>query len=261
MTQPPEAWYEDPSDPTRLRWWDGRQWTGHTAPLQQTQQAPWTSTYLPAYPSYPAASAQPYARAGARDASYRPAGGLAVASIVLVLLVVVTELVLTAVSLPSYNRINDAISEGRDGTDVFTPYDAIAFLQLPLQLAAYVVTCGWLWRVRGNAEALNPDATHARGRGWVWGGWICPVVAWWFPYQVVRDVVGATAHNRRGVGVWWGWFVVWSLLGNLVLRLGLDGAVPVFQGVTALAAVVAGTRWTGIVRAIGRDQRACAERS
>ena len=35
MTQPPEAWYEDPSDPTRLRWWDGRQWTGHTAPVRQ----------------------------------------------------------------------------------------------------------------------------------------------------------------------------------------------------------------------------------
>lgn len=30
---PPPAWYPDPSDPDTLRWWDGRQWTPHTAPL------------------------------------------------------------------------------------------------------------------------------------------------------------------------------------------------------------------------------------
>jgi Protein of unknown function (DUF2510) len=26
------AWYPDPSDPAGLRWWDGYQWTAHTAP-------------------------------------------------------------------------------------------------------------------------------------------------------------------------------------------------------------------------------------
>ncbi|MBA3021431.1 DUF2510 domain-containing protein [Propionicimonas sp.] len=30
--QPPPAWYQDHSDPALLRWWDGRQWTGHTHP-------------------------------------------------------------------------------------------------------------------------------------------------------------------------------------------------------------------------------------
>ncbi len=29
------GWYVDPSDRTRLRWWDGATWTEHTAPLQQ----------------------------------------------------------------------------------------------------------------------------------------------------------------------------------------------------------------------------------
>lgn len=26
------AWHPDPHDPSQLRWWDGAQWTGHTAP-------------------------------------------------------------------------------------------------------------------------------------------------------------------------------------------------------------------------------------
>jgi hypothetical protein len=28
----PEGWHPDPWGQARLRWWDGRQWTGHTAP-------------------------------------------------------------------------------------------------------------------------------------------------------------------------------------------------------------------------------------
>jgi Protein of unknown function (DUF2510)/HIRAN domain len=30
---PPAQWFIDPADPSRLRWWDGRAWTEHYAPL------------------------------------------------------------------------------------------------------------------------------------------------------------------------------------------------------------------------------------
>jgi hypothetical protein len=38
MEMPPPGWYEDPVRPGTLRWWDGTQWTVHTAPLPQAQQ-------------------------------------------------------------------------------------------------------------------------------------------------------------------------------------------------------------------------------
>lgn len=33
MSTPDANWYPDPRDPSRRRWWDGRQWTAHTQPV------------------------------------------------------------------------------------------------------------------------------------------------------------------------------------------------------------------------------------
>ena len=38
MTAPDPGWHPDPSNPQQLRYWDGQQWTDHTAPAQP--QAP-----------------------------------------------------------------------------------------------------------------------------------------------------------------------------------------------------------------------------
>ena len=32
MSQQPSGWYDDPTDPDLLRYWDGVTWTTHTAP-------------------------------------------------------------------------------------------------------------------------------------------------------------------------------------------------------------------------------------
>lgn len=37
--QPPSGWYPDPEDQTRQRYWNGDQWTDHTAPVGQSAAA------------------------------------------------------------------------------------------------------------------------------------------------------------------------------------------------------------------------------
>ena len=39
MSFAPPAWYQDPSDPRQLRWWDGVQWTAHVAAAPATYAA------------------------------------------------------------------------------------------------------------------------------------------------------------------------------------------------------------------------------
>src|SRR3954453_21807853 len=70
MTEIPAGWYPDPAPQTlqgRLRYWDGRQWTGHVHDPQPA--VPATPTYPqpatpPAYPQgYPGAYPQAYGQA------------------------------------------------------------------------------------------------------------------------------------------------------------------------------------------------------
>lgn len=39
MPDMPQGWYADPHQPAQLRWWDGAQWSEHTAPLGQAPAA------------------------------------------------------------------------------------------------------------------------------------------------------------------------------------------------------------------------------
>lgn len=46
-TAPPPGWYQHPGDPTVMRHWDGREWTGHTAPTGTVEAARPTTTGAP----------------------------------------------------------------------------------------------------------------------------------------------------------------------------------------------------------------------
>lgn len=43
MPDMPPGWYADPQQPAQQRWWDGMQWTAHTAPAGQTPAATTTT--------------------------------------------------------------------------------------------------------------------------------------------------------------------------------------------------------------------------
>jgi hypothetical protein len=58
MEMPPPGWYDDPElTGSLLRWWDGTQWTGNTAPLVQALSAP-VSPPSAATPAVPAPAAR-----------------------------------------------------------------------------------------------------------------------------------------------------------------------------------------------------------
>ena len=193
-----------------------------------------------ATPTSPAPGAAPLQTQGEtpHHAAYRPGATATALAIVAACLIAASNTIETVLIVPASRQYVDA---NENGSTTFTPdftigYQFVSLLTLGLLLVTYVVTSVWLWRARGNAEYLAPDAPHTLNRGWVWGSWVVPVIFLWFPYQVVRDVAGATRDDtggregperpgrpgrpsRRLVGLWWGAWVAYLLTTQVVSRI------------------------------------------
>ncbi|MBD5788152.1 DUF4328 domain-containing protein [Cellulosimicrobium terreum] len=196
-------------------------------------------------------------------------GGLATTTVVLAAAVTAVQVIVWLTSFSAADVFAAAARSGVPSIDVFTAYDTIGLLLfLPLQFAAGIVTCIWLWRSREIAVAVSPGLHHARSRVWVWLGWIVPVVAFWFPYQVVRDVRASVARGPlAGLGWWWAGWLVFGLATNVGAQLTATSSLasaetfsllPVAEGVGTAGAVLALVFWTRVVREITAGQRAAA---
>jgi Domain of unknown function (DUF4328) len=132
-------------------------------------------------------------------------------------------------------------------------------------LAAAVVFLVWLWRARRNAEDLSPDG-HRLGRGWTIGGWLVPVVSFWFPLRIVEDiwhasrpadVVAPSAPVRR----WWFMWIA-TTVAAIWLRFASRGEpsigklaeIAIVNTVTTVLQCAAGALVFLVIRQITRWQ-------
>ena len=156
------------------------------------------------------------------DRSFSSVRGLGTAVSILIGLVALGEALVAASDWYTYRVVKDYVEGSVKDPDRLARADLIAdsarngfWLAL---LAAGVVFIVWLWRVRSNAE-LFCAGRHRRGRGWVIGGWFCPVVTFWFPKQIVDDVIAASdprtppqvpdLRGIRGNGLVLAWWLTW----------------------------------------------------
>ncbi len=131
-------------------------------------------------------------------------------------------------------------------------------------VAGWVTGSMWLRQARINAEALDPDAHHARRAGWAWGGWVTPVVALWFPFQVVRDVRRALSplESSALVACWWVLFVAaeiglrasLNLQSDAVVRFENVATAQQMSAITAAVMVAALAGWAQVLRVITVEQ-------
>jgi hypothetical protein len=127
--------------------------------------------------------------------SFRSVNGLGTAVSILICLVALAQAVVAAANWYTYKVVKDYVEGPVKDPDRLDRADQVWVLAfggwLLALLAAAVVFIVWLWRARGNAEFFC-YGRHRRGRGWVIGGWFCPVVNFWFPKQIVDDVIAAS---------------------------------------------------------------------
>jgi hypothetical protein len=129
-------------------------------------------------------------------------------------------------------------------------------------LAGWVTGSLWLYRARKNAELMSPHALFVRSPGWAWGGWICPIVAFWFPFQVVRDTHRAVAHyfSATLIGWWWALFLFMTIGNRIAGQMERDAtradassiqSVEIFFALVMVATLVL---WGLVLRRVTREQ-------
>ena len=129
-------------------------------------------------------------------------------------------------------------------------------------LAGWITASLWLFRARKNAELLTPRARFVRSAGWAWGGWICPIVSLWFPFQVVRDTHRAVTPSFSAplIGWWWAAFLVMTIGGRVSGRLANDATPADASSIQntelffALVSVVTLVLWGLVLRQVTREQ-------
>jgi uncharacterized protein DUF4328 len=127
--------------------------------------------------------------------------------------------------------------------------DVILFAPVPVTAVVFIV---WLWRARSEAEALTPWFPHRRERGWVIAGWIVPIISFWFPLQVVEDVIAASTPQlpppgvseqqpipTRVVHIWWGTWVATNLINPLPVGPDEDPTANDFLWGAVVSTVIA----------------------
>ncbi|WP_316525806.1 DUF4328 domain-containing protein [Kitasatospora brasiliensis] len=122
-------------------------------------------------------------------------------------------------------RLGDTeLSDASALLDVTDLYGNIGVVHLLVLLVSMVTFISWFHRVRVNAEVFDPRG-HRFKRGWAIWGWIIPIVALWFPWQITADIWRASArpdesgvrlpHAQPLLNLWWASFVLTNLIGRL----------------------------------------------
>ena len=133
-------------------------------------------------------------------------------------------------------------------------------------LASWIAGAMWLHRARKNAESFNPTFHHSRRAGWAWGGWVCPIVNFWFPFQVVRDTHRAVSPRTTSslFGWWWGFWIAYLVLDRVSSNVQDNAMVDAtnasgaqgFAIFVALIFAVALAGWGLVLRRVTQEQHA-----
>jgi hypothetical protein len=198
-------------------------------------------------------------------------GWFVVAALVLVMLTDVVEII---GRVRDYRLITDIRNEFKsvsiarvNASDDFVR--AASGAALAALVVAGVVVIVWFYRARWNAAAYGTHEQR-RSQGWAIGGWFCPVISLFYPYQMTNDVLLASeadpgpptryALSVSLVSVWWAAWLTHSIFA-FIARISRNAAgvsglrtADVLDIVTSVIDIATATLFILVVRRITRAQ-------
>ena len=174
----------------------------------------------------------------ARLQSIRPVRAWAVAAAVASVGYLTTAVLAGISSLPDIARVRTDRSSGID-EKIAGHWADLSMIRVHLAagLIALVTTGLWLWKVRRNVDQID-RADQRHRRIWIWLGWLVPIMNYWFPLQIVRDVGESSQRPRLPYRSWWAAWVIGFFLENHALS-PIPVYAPVPMGLANLESLLA----------------------
>lgn len=190
------GWYPDPFG-SGLRWWDGRTWTAHTAPI--------ASGFYRLDPHRDLEAEQ--------SAGHRAAVAVVAAAVIGAL-----SEVIAAFAFGSYVRSVFDAARNIDGTFTQPPTPAGVVGGEWVGIVGFVAQVFLIiWLYRAARFARNAGLPARRDPVWAVLGFFIPIVNFWFPYQVAADSFPYGHPDRRLAGWWWTWYLISTLFPFVVV--------------------------------------------
>lgn len=165
---------------------------------------------------------------------YRSLRKVAIVSIVLMGLTALAAVIQCVLLWQSYDEVKRLVYGLLSEEEINRGVESIAGTGPLLNLVSYLLMGTgiafliWLWQARENTDFLySPFAPrpafpadpmrgpHRRASGWVVGAWFCPIVQFWYPFQIVDDIAKASqppgaARSGRLRTLLYGWWATWT---------------------------------------------------
>jgi hypothetical protein len=149
--------------------------------------------------------------------SVRPVRGWAVAAAVASVAYLVSAIAAAVRSLPDIARVRVDQANGIDAAIAGHWADpSMIRLHLAVALITLVTTGLWLWKVRRNVDQIDRAGQRHR-RIWTWLGWLVPIMNYWYPYQIVRDLGESSQRPKLPYRSWWAAWVIGFFFENHAL--------------------------------------------
>jgi hypothetical protein len=172
--------------------------------------------------------------------------GLARATSILVWISAVAAALVAVAAWRDYAVFRDDLASW--DSEAIRAVDVVLFAPVLVTAVVFII---WLWRARTEAEALSPWLPQRHGRGWVIAGWIVPIISFWYPLQIVDDIIAASTPQREPgypqrpqaqtlvVHIWWGTWLASNLISPLPLGPDEDPTASDFLWGAVIATVTA----------------------
>ncbi len=166
----------------------------------------------------------------------RPNAQRAKNAITLIWIVLLTQMLSLGSSIMQYDLLSDMSGMEMPDEETISANDTREMVTGLLAMAAYIVSAvffiQWFRRAYFNLHLRSHNLRYPEG--WAAGSWFVPILNWFRPYQIMRELCERTASYLQEkslphqavpyglVGWWWAVWVISAVVGQIALRTGIS---------------------------------------